>query len=151
MALGDGPPADAGRGAGRGADRHLARERALSLLYEADVKGEKPSVVLSALAVEPDQFAFELVDGVAAHAGRIDELVSSASLGWELDRMPVLDRTILRIAVYELLERSETPIAVIIDEAVELANEYSTEQSGGFVNGVLTTVAKWVRSDAPGS
>ena len=73
----------------------------------------------------------------ADEAERIDELVSSAAVGWELDRMPVVDRTILRLATWELLARPDVPVAVVIDEAVELAKQYSTEQSGGFVNGVL--------------
>jgi N utilization substance protein B len=85
------------------------------------------------------------VNGVEADGGRIDELISSAAVGWELDRMPVVDRTVLRLATWELLARPDVPVAVVLDEAVELAKQYSTEQSGGFVNGVLSTVATQVR------
>ncbi len=126
--------------------RHEARERALSLLYEAAMKRESAAEVLAALPVPPDPFTVELLEGVAAHAERIDELLAGAAVGWELDRMPVIDRTVLRLAGYELLARPEIPVAVVIDEAVELAKRYSTEQSGGFVNGVLATVARQVRS-----
>ena len=71
--------------------------------------------------------------------------MDGASVGWEIDRMPVVDRTILRLATWELLSRPDVPVAVVIDEAVELAKQYSTEQSGGFVNGVLGTIATEVR------
>jgi transcription antitermination protein NusB len=125
--------------------RHHARERALSLLYEAEMKGLAPGEVLAALAAAPDALATELVEGVAAHGARIDELIGSAAVGWEIERMPVVDRSVLRLATYELLERSDTPTAVIIDEAVELVKEYSTEQSSAFVNGVLMTIARALR------
>lgn len=125
--------------------RHQARERALALLYEACLKDESPTAVLAELAVPPDPFAAELVRGVAALTPRIDELIAAAAVGWEIDRMPVVDRMVLRLATFELLERVTTPVAVIIDEAVELAKRYSTEQSGSFVNGVLATIARQVR------
>jgi transcription antitermination protein NusB len=125
--------------------RHHAREHVLSLLYEADMKDLDPAVVLAALPAVPDPMACELVSGVAAGRGHIDELIGAAAVGWEVDRMPAVDRAILRLATFELLERTDTPVAVIIDEAVELAKEYSTDASPGFVNGVLTTVAKAVR------
>jgi N utilization substance protein B len=105
--------------------------------------------VLAALSVTPDPFTVALLQGVDAERARIDGLVSSAAVGWELDRMPVVDRTILRLATWELLARPDVPVPVVIDEAVELAKQYSTEQSGGFVNGVLSTIAKDVR--APGA
>ncbi len=129
------------------APRHEARERALSLLYEADIKGELPGQVLAALPVPPDEFTVALMDNVANHRDRIDELVSAAAVGWELGRMAVVDRTILRIAVGELLVDAQTPVAVVIDEAVELAKRYSTEESGSFVNGVLSTVAPQARPE----
>jgi len=134
---------DSAAGAG---PRHEARERALTLLYEADIKGEAPDEVVRRLPVAPDPFAALLVRGVAAHAARIDDLVAGAAEGWELDRMPVVDRAVLRLATYELLEEPATPVAVVIDEAVELAKEFSTEMSGRFVNGVLSTIARQVRA-----
>jgi N utilization substance protein B len=109
------------------------------------MKRSGPLEVLSALAVPPDPFTTALVQGVAAHAARIDALVGSAAEGWEIERMPVLDRAVLRLAAYELIAEVGTPVAVVIDEAVELAKQYSTEFSGGFVNGVLSTIARQVR------
>ena len=143
------------RGAGArwsGDPRHHARERALALLYEAELKHLAPAAVLAGLAATPDVLTTQLVEGVAADARHIDELLGAAAVDWEVERMPVVDRSILRLATYELLARPDTPVAVVIDEAVELAKEYSTEHSGAFVNGVLVTVAHQVRpeGDQPG-
>ena len=115
------------------------------MLYEAEIKHASCADVLGALVIAPDPFTVALLDGVAAHAARIDELVAKAAEGWELDRMPALDRAVLRLATYELLVERDTPVAVVIDEAVELAHQYSTESSGSFVNGVLATIARQVR------
>jgi transcription antitermination protein NusB len=101
--------------------------------------------VLEELQVAADPFAVELVEGVAAHAGEIDATVSGHATGWTIDRMPILDRNLLRLATFELAHMPETPVGVVIDEAVELAKQYSTEASGGFVNGVLATIARRVR------
>jgi N utilization substance protein B len=128
--------------------RHEARERALSLLYEAELKGIPASDVLAGLPVVPDPFAVALVQGVQSHLSRIDELVSGASAAWELGRMPVVDRAVLRMATYELLEEADVPLAVVIDEAVELVKRYSTDQSAAFVNGVLATISRQVRTSA---
>lgn len=106
----------------------------------------EPSAVLESLPAAPDQFASQLVRGVGARKSTIDSLVAGASVGWEIERMPVVDRTILRLAVYELLEEPATPVAVVIDEAVELAKQYSTDASGAFVNGVLSRIAQEVRT-----
>jgi N utilization substance protein B len=125
--------------------RHEAREHAVALLYEAEMKQVSLPDVLAGLSVSPDPFTVALLEGVAADSARIDDLVSSAAVGWELSRMPVVDRTILRLATWELLARPDVPVAVVLDEAVELAKQYSTEQSGGFVNGVLSTIADEVR------
>jgi N utilization substance protein B len=130
---------------GRPGPRHQARERALSLLYEVEIKQLPTAEVLGALPAAPDPYAVTLVQGVQANAARIDALLSEAAVGWELDRMPAVDRAVLRLAVYELLEQPEVPVAVVLDEAVALAGEYSTDDSGRFVNGVLATVAARVR------
>ncbi|MHB1924359.1 MAG: transcription antitermination factor NusB [Acidimicrobiales bacterium] len=122
--------------------RRAARERALSLLYEAEAKGEEPGHLLAGLAVAPDPFVVTLVEGVAQHRDRIDALISSHSRDWTLIRMPAIDRNLMRIAVFELTCRPDTPVGVVIDEAVELAKHYSTEDSGRFVNGVLSAVAR---------
>ena len=125
--------------------RHEARERALALLYEAEMKRVGLLEVLHSLAVAPDPFTAALVEGVGAQAEHIDALVDAAAKGWDIERMPVLDRSILRLAAYELIAEVDVPVAVVIDEAVELAKQYSTEFSGGFVNGVLSTIARQVR------
>ncbi|MHB8329400.1 MAG: transcription antitermination factor NusB [Acidimicrobiales bacterium] len=126
--------------------RHQARERALGLLYEADMKRLTSAEVLAELSVAPDPFAVALLEGVAHHQLRIDALVAGAAVGWEIDRMPVVDRAVLRLATYELIEKRDIPVAVVIDEAVELVKHYSTEESGGFVNGVLSTLAAQIRT-----
>jgi transcription antitermination protein NusB len=125
--------------------RHQSRERALSLLYEAELKGDPPAAVMAALPVPPDPFARLLVDGAETHRAQADALIADASVGWPLDRMAVVDRLVLLLAVAELLDPEGPPVAVVIDEAVELAKTYSTEESGRFVNGVLSTVAAQVR------
>ena len=127
------------------ATRHQSRERALSLLYEAELKGEPAADVVAALPVAPDAFAAALVAACAAARPESDRLIAEASVGWPLDRMAVVDRIVLELAVAELLDPDGPPVAVVIDEAVELAKTYSTEESGGFVNGVLSTVAARVR------
>jgi N utilization substance protein B len=128
-----------------GANRHQQRERALSLLYEAELKGENPSQVLKALAVQPDIYVCTLLEGVEARRQESDTLIAAASVGWPIDRMAVIDRLVLRLAVSELLNPEGPPLAVVIDEAVELAKTYSTDDSGSFVNGILSTVALEVR------
>ena len=125
--------------------RREARERALELLYESYAKSVGVDDVLAGLAVRPDPYAEEVVRGVASRSDEIDALISSHAKGWTLDRMPVLDRTLLRIAVWELLGRPDVPVAVVISEAVELAKRYSTDDSGRFVNGVLSSIAEGVR------
>jgi len=125
--------------------RREARERALGLLYEADAKQQDPQQVLDELPVAPDPFVVELVQGVQSRTAEIDPLISASSIDWALPRMPVVDRTVLRMAIWELLARTDVPIGVIISEAVELAKRYSTEESGRFVNGVLASVAAKVR------
>ncbi len=144
MARGGGPAHTDGPTPEEG-PRHEAREHAVALLYEAEMKQSSLPDVLAGLSVSPDPFTVALLLGVDSEGARIDDLLSSAAVGWEIGRMPVVDRTILRLATWELLARPDVPVAVVIDEAVELAKQYSTEQSGGFVNGVLSTIATHVR------
>ena len=102
-------------------------------------------MVLEALPVKPDSFAAALVSGVGARGEEIDGLIAAHAIGWALDRMPAIDRALLRMATYELLDRPDVPTAVVISEAVELAGSYSTDESGRFVNGVLSSIAGAVR------
>jgi transcription antitermination protein NusB len=128
-----------------GAPRHQQRERALSLLYEAELKGESPLAVLEALAVLPDPYVCTLLEGSVTTRAEADSRIAAASVGWPIDRMAVIDRIVLRLAVAELLDPDGPPMAVVIDEAVELAKTYSTDDSGSFVNGILSTIAAEVR------
>jgi N utilization substance protein B len=127
--------------------RREARERALSLLYEADAKACAPDAVLDELPVPPDPFAGDLVAGVGAHQADIDATIRRFARGWSLERMPVVDRAVLRMAIYELLHRPDVPTGAVISEAVELAKRYSTDDSGRFVNGMLSNIAEEVRPD----
>ncbi len=126
--------------------RREARERALELLYETYAKGSSVDEIVEALIVPPDSYALALVHGVSERGDELDELITRFAKGWSLERMPVLDRTILRLAVYELIAGSDPPVGVVISEAVELAKRYSTDDSGRFVNGVLSSVAAAVRT-----
>ena len=126
-------------------DRRMARERALELLYEADAKDATIAEILAALPVVPDSYAVDVVTGVSEHAARIDELIGRLASDWPIDRMPAVDRSVLRLGVYELAERPDVPTAVILDEAVALAKRYSTDEAGRFVNGVLAAAAAELR------
>ena len=120
--------------------RREARERALELLYEAYAKSSDVSAVLDGLALAPDPYAEALVRGVENRSAEIDVLISRFAKGWTIERMPVMDRTLLRMAVFELIDQPDVPVAVVISEAVELAKRFSTEDSGRFVNGVLSAI-----------
>ena len=124
--------------------RTAARERAMGLLYEAGQRDQPVAEVVAELPVEPDPYAVALVEG-ASEAG-IDDLIERHSTNWSLARMPEIDLTVLRIAVWELT-RDDVPTPVVIDEAVDLAKRFSTDDSGRFVNGVLSAVAADVRPD----
>ena len=125
--------------------RREARERALALLYEAEAKNVPPSEILAALPVAPDPFAVELVKGVGDTTATLDEHIGAVTRGWTVARMPAIDRALLRVGCYELLYEPDTPTAVIINEAVELAGRFSTDDSGRFVNGVLSKLAEQLR------
>jgi N utilization substance protein B len=123
------------------AARSKARKRAVDVLYEADLRGSDPLAVLRDRIAEGHppvaEHTVRLVEGVAQNAARIDELIDTHARGWSLDRLPDVDRAILRMATYELLWADDVPDAVVMDEAVELARSLSTDDSPSFVNGVL--------------
>lgn len=129
--------------------RREARERALSLLYEAEAKSQSPAVVLDSLPLVPEAFAVELVSGVGEHGAELDALIRRFAKGWTIERMPAIDRNLLRIATFELAHRRDIPTGAVISEAVELAKRYSTDDSGRFVNGLLARIAREVRPDEP--
>jgi len=125
--------------------RSKARKRALDILFEGDLRGADPVGILAervAAASPPvGAYAAELGEGVVSPGARIDALLTSYAEAWTLDRMPAVDRAVLRLGVYELLWRDDVPDAVAIDEAVELAKSLSTDESPRFVNGVLGRIA----------
>lgn len=131
--------------------RRKARRRALDVLFSADVReqglGEALEHARFLAAAQPErsgswEYAWEILQGVQHNLERIDDVISATSQSWPLDRMPAVDRAILRIGVWEILYNPEVAPAVAISEAVELAGELSTEASGSFVHGVLAGVAK---------
>ncbi|WP_018600315.1 transcription antitermination factor NusB [Mycobacterium sp. 155] len=129
--------------------RHQARKRAVDVLFEAEARGLTPETVADgriALAEDDPEisalnpYTVTVARGVTEHAAHVDDLISAHLQGWTLDRLPAVDRAILRVAVWELLHAEDVPEPVAVDEAVELAKELSTDESPGFVNGVLGQV-----------
>jgi N utilization substance protein B len=127
--------------------RNKARTRAFQILFEADHRGVPPQSVLAdwvRRARTPDEgtpqvseYTMELVDGYTQYAVRIDDLLSTYAVGWTLDRMPIVDRNVLRLGAYELIWVDSVPDAVVLDESVQIAKEFSTDDSPAFVNGLL--------------
>jgi len=128
------------------AARSKARKRAVDVLYESDARGVSPTTTLAerlALADPPvNEYTVELIEGLDANRERVDEILTGYAEGWTIERMPGVDRAVLRLGVYELLWRPDVPEAVVIDEAVELAKTLSTDESPRFVNGVLGRVLR---------
>jgi N utilization substance protein B len=119
----------------------------LSLLYEAEAKGCAPGDVLTEQVLEPDEFVTDIVVGVGEFQVEADALIRRFSKGWSLERMPVIDRSLLRMAIFELGHRPDVPTGAVISEAVALAKRYSTDDSGKFVNGMLASIAQELRGD----
>ncbi|MGH9137643.1 MAG: transcription antitermination factor NusB, partial [Acidimicrobiales bacterium] len=124
-----------------------ARERALELLYEAEAKDLQPGEVVASLPVAPVPYAAALAEGAGDHRELLDLVISGRAARWPLERMPAVDRALLRLGAYELAFETELPEGVILNEMVELAKSYSTDHSGTFVNGVLGAVVRDVRGD----
>jgi N utilization substance protein B len=126
--------------------RTKARKRAVDILFEAEQRGLPPVQLLAdrlALSDPPvPEYTVALVEGVTARQERIDELLSTYSQGWALDRMPAVDRALLRIGAYEVLFADDVPDAVAVNEAVDLARSLSTDDSPAFVNGLLGRVVE---------
>jgi transcription antitermination protein NusB len=129
--------------------RHQARKRAVDLLFEAEARGLSPVEIVEVrtalteakqdvAALNP--YTETVARGVGEHTAHIDDLISSHLQGWTLDRLPAVDRAILRVAVWELLHAEDVPEPVAVDEAVQLAKELSTDESPSFINGVLGQV-----------
>jgi len=123
----------------------------MDILFQSDVRGEQIATILAAEAkravTEPAReaswlYAREIVDGVIDNQGEIDEQITTFAKDWSLERMPAVDRALLRIGAWEILFNDEVPTAVAIDEAVELAKEFSTDESGSFIHGVLARIGR---------
>ena len=127
--------------------RREARETALGVLYAAEAQGRDLLEVLTDRPVVPPSYVVEVVEGVAATLDRLDEMIGRYAEGWRTDRMPAVDRALLRMAVYELCYRLDVPTAAVLSEVVDLAGDYSTERSSRFVNGIASAVAAEVRPD----
>ena len=125
--------------------RTKARKRALDVLFEAEQRGVEARGVYLRVATDAtspiNPYTETIVDGVMSHRDRIDELLATYAEGWSLERMPAVDRNVLRIGVFELLYADDVPVNVAIDEAVGLVSELSTDDSPAFVNGVLGRIA----------
>ena len=125
--------------------RGKARKRALDFLYEADIKKVSAADLLSirgANELSQEPYVVRLINGVAEHLTKIDELIITYAQGWDMDRMPPIDRNILRIAIFEILWAAEIDIQVACDEAVELAKAFLTDESSSYINGVLGRIIK---------
>lgn len=129
--------------------RSKARKQSLDLLYESDIRGTSSAELLSLRDVIEDgpdarpirEYTKILINGVNEHIRKIDELISTYAQGWDMDRLPAVDRNVLRIGIYEILWQEDVPDAVAIDEALALAKELSTDESSGYIHGVLGRIS----------
>ncbi len=129
--------------------RTKARKAALDILFEADIRGTSTLDLLNQRLVQDEgqdarpvrEFTQELIIGIEAHRRKIDELITTYAQGWDMDRLPNVDRNVLRLAIFEILWSPDVPDAVVIDEALTLVKELSTDDSGGYVHGVLGRVS----------
>jgi len=126
-------------------NRRIERERVLSLLYEAEMKDCDVSQIIESLPVKPESFVSETASKVSASRSELDSSIERYAIKWNVERMASLDRNVLRIGAWELQNRPELSVALVISEAVELAKRFSTEESGKFVNGILSSMADDVR------
>lgn len=121
--------------------RREDRETALALLYEADMTGDDLVAVITRYDSDPQDYGTAIARGVATHGVMIDAQIDDVAEDWKVARMPGIDRAILRMGVWELLHRADVPTTAVVSEAVALANQYSTEKSAPFINGVLVKIA----------
>ena len=127
-----------------GAQRHHARERALEIFYEATIKERTIAEVLNQLGIRPDEYTVAILVSAEQNQQKANELISEFAVDWTLDRIAIVDRLVMTMAVGEMMMNDAPPKAVILDEAVELAKVYSTDGSPSFVNGVLSSIAEQI-------
>lgn len=132
------------------AGRREARERAIELAYEAELRQLSVEELLETLVFRPTPFVVELLRAAEDERERAEKLIADRATGWSIERMPAIDRLVMRLAVAELLTM-DTPKGVVLSEAVDLASRYSTDDSGRFVNGVLAAIARDLRDPEEGS
>ncbi|MDA8271823.1 MAG: transcription antitermination factor NusB [Actinomycetota bacterium] len=128
------------------ASRREGRERVISLLYEMEIKNSSADTLLNELTLTPDPFVTSRFLGIAENKARLDTEIKRLSQDWDPSRMPLLDYAVLQLGMYELIFCPEIPTGVILSEAVELAQKFSTESSGKFINGLLSAAARLLRS-----
>jgi N utilization substance protein B len=129
--------------------RSKARKQALDLLYEADIRGSSALELLESRDIAEDgpgarpirEFTKELISGVSENTRKIDELITTYAQGWDMDRLPAVDRNILRLAIYEIVWSTDLEDGIAIDEALTLAKELSTDESAGYIHGVLGKIS----------
>lgn len=127
-------------------DRVAARKTALQVIYQSDILDQKAPVLVEEHRLVPetqglDDYALRLIEGISEHCAELDERIVAASQNWALDRMPIVDRSLLRLATFEMIFVSEVPVSVSINEAVNLAKEFGGDDSPRFVNGILGRIA----------
>jgi N utilization substance protein B len=127
-----------------GRSRHQARERALEIFYESTIKERPATVIVAELNVRPDNYVIALLASAEQNQSKANELMSEFSIDWPLERIALIDRLIMTLAIGEMLMENSPPLAVILDEAVEMAKVFSTDGSSSYVNGVLSSVAQRV-------
>lgn len=129
--------------------RSKARKQSLDILYEADIRGTLPLDILASRDVTEEgpearpirEYTREIITGVSEHRRKIDELIATYAQGWDMDRLPAVDRNIMRLALFEILWAPGLDVAIAIDEALSLAKEVSTDESAGYIHGVLGRIA----------
>ena len=127
--------------------RREAREEALSFLYETELTGSSVAEALDGRTLPPEDYALAMVEGIAAARDELDDIIARNLTGWRLERMPIIDRVIARMATWELQSRPDVPTGAVLSEVVELATQYCGEDSPRFLNGVLRAVADELRPD----
>lgn len=122
--------------------RNKARKRALDAIFQADLTNKPIVEIQDDTEIEDKKYSDILINGIKEHQVQIDSMISDSLTNWTIDRIPRVDRNILRVAVYELLFQKDVPVSVVISEAVKLAEDLSTDESASFVNGTLANISK---------